>query len=234
MSDLELMPWDSEVLDARIARVSDVTCIPSASKMDEYDLVIARLPMQWDEGRELYQNAGFDFVTLDINMSVQQIKSIGKSTSAFPMIWLKKSPPMFLIEGFQINDSRLMRDSRCRGRLKEGFWDDVIQEHCASFSDRVACVLSQDKSKLIGVVSCIEFKGGLELFLVAVHPAYQSHGVGTQLMSFVSQTAMNEGLSLRTQVLVTNTRAINFYLKHGFLVGTGEVVLHRWKETIIK
>lgn len=226
------MSWDADVLGARVARVADVARMPPASEMDAYDLVVARLPMEWDEGRERYQEAGFGFVTLDVNMSAQPAAADGLGADVFPLIWVSKTQPTFTIEGFQIEDSRLMRDSRCRARLPDGFWDKVIEEHCASYSDRVACALSQDRSRLVGVVSCFEAHGALELFLIAVHPEYQSRGVGKQLMAFVNNTALSEGLSLKTQVLATNTRAMNFYLKQRFLVDSGDLVMHRWTKKV--
>lgn len=231
MSGLELMSWDADVLGVRVARVADVARMPSANEMDAYDLVVARLPMEWDEGRERYQEAGFGFVTLDVNMSAQAAAG-EQGANAFPLVWVSKTPPAFAINGFQIEDSRLMRDSRCRARLPDGFWDKVIAEHCASYSDRVACALSPDRSRLVGVVSCFEVRGALELFLIAVQPEHQSLGVGKQLMNFVNRTALNEGLSLKTQVLATNTRAMNFYLKQRFLVDSGDIVMHRWTKKV--
>ncbi len=229
MSGLELMSWDSNVLGARVARVSNVAHVPSANEMDAYDLVMARLPMEWDEGREIYQRAGFGFVTLDFNMSAQPVASEQRANT-YPLVWVSKTLPAFAISGFQIEDSRLMRDSGCRARLPNGFWDKVIEEHCASYSDRVACALSRDRRHLIGLVSCFEEHSALELFLIAVHPDYQSLGVGNQLMAFVSDTALTEGLYLKTQVLATNTRAMKFYLKRGFLVDSGDLVMHRWRK----
>ncbi len=233
MSCLELMSWDADVLGARVARVSDVARVPSANEMDAYDLVVARLPMEWDESREGYQKAGFSFVTLDVNMSAQPAAS-EQAANAFPLVWVSKTPPAFAIDGFHIEDSRLMRDSRCRARLPDGFWDKVIEEHCASYSDRVACALSPDRSRLVGLVSCFEEHCALQLFLIAVHPEYQSLGVGNQLMAFVNNTALSEGLSLKTQVLATNTRAMNFYLKQGFLVDSGDLVMHRWTKKVAR
>lgn len=234
MSSLELMPWDTRVLGARVARVPDVTRMPSAAEMDAFDLVIARLPMEWDEGRERYQDAGFDFVTLDVNMFARPAAASKQSDCAVPMIWISKIPPPFAIEGFQIEDSRLMRDSRCRERLPRGFWDKVIAEHCSSYSDRVACALTPDRKRLVGVVSCFERHDSLDLFLVAVEPESQSLGIGKNLMDFVGHTALNEGFSLKTQVLATNIRAMNFYLKQRFLLGSGELVMHRWTEKIAR
>ncbi len=234
MSCLELMSWDASVLGARVARVLDVVCMPSENDMDAFDLTVAKLPMEWDEGRERYQEAGFDFVTLDVNMSAHPLAANAVGEDAIPLVWVSKTQPTFAIEGFQIDDSRLMRDSRCRERLRAGFWDKVIGEHCASYSDRVACALSADRSRLIGVMSCFDAGSALELFLIAVHPEYQAIGVGKQLMAFVSNTALREGRSLKTQVLATNVRAVNFYLKQKFLVESGNVVMHRWTKKVAR
>jgi GNAT superfamily N-acetyltransferase len=227
------MAWDAEILGVRVARVSDVVHVPSSSEMDAYDLIVAKLPMEWTEGREIYQRAGFEFVNLDFNMSAQPLAA-ENGTNSLPLVWLSKTKPSFVINGFHIEDSRMMLDSSCRARLPNRFWDKVIEEHCASYADGVACVLSRDNKHLVGLISCFGDQSSLDLFLIAVHPEYQSLGVGNQLMAFVGNKALTDGLSLKTQVLATNTRAMNFYSKWGFRIDSGDLVMHRWRKEVCK
>ena len=93
-------------------------------------------------------------------------------------------------------------------------------------------MLSSDKAHLVGLISCFADQSSLKLFLVAVHPKYQSLGVGNQLMAFVGNKALQ--MLSKTQVLATNTRAINFYSKWGFRIDSGDLVMHRWRKEAVK
>ena len=48
--------------------------------------------MQWTEGREIYQKAGFEFVNLDFNMAAQQLAG-ENATNALPLVWQVKLSP---------------------------------------------------------------------------------------------------------------------------------------------
>lgn len=227
------MRWDSRALDLNVARVIDVNCLPVAEDMDRYDLIVSRIPMGWDTVREQHQAANFDFVTLDIAMTASPtIKFKRSGLAGASLVWLSKERPLFSINGFVVEDSRFMRDTHCRKRLPVGFWDKVINEHCSSYADMVACALDQNKQQLIGMISCFIRNQTLELFLVAVHPEYQSRGIGKELMAFVAEKAIREELKLKTEVLATNIKAMNFYLRQNFVVESGEVVMHRWTKRV--
>ncbi|MDO3410165.1 GNAT family N-acetyltransferase [Saccharibacillus sp. CPCC 101409] len=54
---------------------------------------------------------------------------------------------------------------------------------------------------------------------IAVHPGYQSLGVGRKLMEAAKQYTLRRGIKkLRLRVLSTNDRAIGFYARCGFAV----------------
>lgn len=222
------MPWDTKVLGLRVGIVSDTVCLPSRQEMNTYDLVIAKLPIEWDAGHHHYQNIGFKFVAQDFSMSCSSdITAIEKRVMS-DVTWISREVPPFSINGFHIEDSRLMRDLHCRSRIDKKFWDKVITEHCNSYADRVACVVSPNDQRLVGFVSCFNRNGFIELSLIAVHPDYQSHGIGSKLLQFLKLTSAHEGCSLKTEVLTSNIKAINFYTHHGFKIESAVNVMHRW------
>ncbi|WP_239255791.1 GNAT family N-acetyltransferase [Listeria ilorinensis] len=54
---------------------------------------------------------------------------------------------------------------------------------------------------------------------IAVHPDYQRHGIGIQLMTYLKETAPTEGYQkLQLRVLSNNEKAIRFYKKNGFQI----------------
>jgi|SRR5476649_944160 len=74
-------------------------------------------------------------------------------------------------------------------------------------------------SQLIGVVSLFQQRDIWQFRKFAIDPAYQSKGIGRQLLQYISQFARSEG----GKKLWCNARltAIGFYLKSGF-TETGE------------
>ncbi|MGN7359214.1 GNAT family N-acetyltransferase [Paenibacillus sp. SAF-054] len=63
---------------------------------------------------------------------------------------------------------------------------------------------------------------------IAVHPAHQREGIGTRLIEAAKARAAQEGkLKLRLRVLSTNTGAIAFYRKCGF-VEEGRLMDEYW------
>jgi ribosomal protein S18 acetylase RimI-like enzyme len=53
---------------------------------------------------------------------------------------------------------------------------------------------------------------------IGVHPDSQSLGIGKKLVDFLKETAKNEGIhKLSLRVMGSNTKAIQFYRKNGFV-----------------
>lgn len=231
MPEIELMPWDSQMLGLRVGKVHTATP-PSADAMDTYDMLLARLPTD-DEGElAQWQNDGFKFVALDLELAAQTLQfRQHRDDQGYRCSWLSRQPPEFVIEGFCIDDSRLMRDPKCRSRLPSSFWDRVVYEHCAQYADMVACAIDSD-NHLLGFVSCFVREKVLQLFMVAVHPLHQGKGIGGALLAMVNEKAQENSWSLTTQVLASNLGAMNFYLGHGFKPVGSELVLHRWRREV--
>lgn len=229
MPEIELMQWDSQVLGLRAGRAHG-SIPPAPAAMDKFDMVLARLPINDDAQLARYQNGGFQFVALDLQLSAHEL-SYGPAAPQknYSVIWHSRQSPVFKIAGFSIEDSRLMRDPRCREHLAPDFWDRVITEHCSEYADMVACALDATSNCLLGFISCFLHGSALELFLVAVHPDHQGRGIGHALLQHVETKAAENGWSLTTQVLASNVKAMNFYIRHGFRPTDGELVLHRWK-----
>ena len=60
--------------------------------------------------------------------------------------------------------------------------------------------------------------GRAAISLFAVMPGYQHRGIGTQLLEAFRRRCMMEGYgTVQLEVRTTNTNAIRFYEKHGFL-----------------
>lgn len=229
MLELELMSWDSQVLGLRAGRL-DTSVLPAKEAMDIYDMLLARLPLDQDKQLAQWQEGGFHFVALDIELSAKTLNFKPRPVDdTYRCIWHSRQEPNFSIKGFRIDDSRLMRDPNCRNRLPADFWDKVVHEHCAEYADMVACAIDAE-NHLLGFISCFVRESTLQLFMVAVHPQHQGKGIGNALLAMANAKAQENGWSLTTQVLASNLGAMNFYLGHGFKPVGGELVLHRWRE----
>lgn len=226
------MPWDSKVLGLNVGRV--IGKLPlSQEELDSYDMILARIPIRNAENIEYYQRSGFYFIALDLSMSATQPNmNANLENNKYSIFWHSQSAPNFLIEGFNVDDSRLMLDKHCCYRLEKNFWDTVIIEHCTDYADMVVCVVDKQSNRLVGCISCFLNKSELELFLIAVHPDFRNQGIGGAMLEYVSTKAIEHGWSLSTQVLASNVIAMNLYTKYGFKVDGGEAVLHRWKEKV--
>jgi len=225
---IELMSWDSRMLDLQAGRAIG-SMPPPQSELDAFDMVLARIAMSEHDVIASYQHSGFDFVALDLSLSADTLNSsMHQGVNDYSISWHSRKVPDFAIKGFNIADSRLMLDARCRNRLASEFWDSVVTEHCTDYADMVACALDKDGKRLLGFISCLLHGTTLDLFLVAVHPDCQSQGIGSSLLNHIAVTANERGWKLSTQVLASNMKAMNFYMQHGFNVSGGEVVLHRW------
>lgn len=56
------------------------------------------------------------------------------------------------------------------------------------------------------------------MFSIGVHPASQSLGIGHQLLAYIKKTAGEKGIhKISLRVLGSNTKAIQFYRKNGFI-----------------
>lgn len=226
--------WDSHKLGVRVGKLISenlgAACY-AKDNLDLYDLVLARIAEHNNIAQvEQLENAGFRFIGLDITLQSKKILPVKTINPSGKMIIssLERSKPNFTINGFQIKDSRLMLDRRCKNRLSANFWDDVILEHCEEFADVVVYATDQ-KSNLSGFISCIQKSDCIEMFLVAVHPDYQGSGLGSALVHKVKEIAAKLKLPLRTSVMSSNIQAFNFYLKHDFFITGSEVVMHRWQ-----
>ena len=207
----------------------DADCFESA-ELDTYELVLARVPQERRNTIVQLERQGFRYVGLDMALARARGLAGERTTGAagWQMRRIRHASPDFEIQGFQIEDSRFMADERCRKCLPSDFWDRVVREHCESFADTVIGAVDA-RGRLGGFISCLQKPQHLDMFLVAVHPDRQNQGLGGLLVSEAGSLADAWNLPVRTNVMASNTRGFNFYLRHHFLVKDAEVVLHRWR-----
>lgn len=231
MLQIRLQDWDSNVLGIRVGAIEYPFSVERirCDVADEFEMLVARIPQAATSSIGEIEALGFRYVCNDLKL----FRSVGSAfhplqdIDGFRLHKVSRQSPSFEIEGFRIEGSRFFVDEKCRTRLKESFWDDVIWEHCMTFCDVVYCAVDGD-NKLRGVVSCRYCDSMLDLFLVAVHPQSHGRGLGSYLLKCVFADASRTGCSVSTSVLSSNLEALNFYLEQGFRIGGGEIVMHRW------
>jgi ribosomal protein S18 acetylase RimI-like enzyme len=206
--------------------IQNFSKIPDADDLANYAFSSVKIPIDEFEIYEEYNLLGFDFVTLEFNLQKTPLQSMAAPQTQLTVI--RKTKPEFKVAGFDISGSRFNLDSKFRDHLPETYWDESIIDHCTNFADFCICAISNENS-LQGIISCFSKQNSLDLFLVAVHPACQSQGVGRQLLAGAENFARDLGLSMTTSVVSQNTLAQNFYLKNGFHIEKAEYVLHYWR-----
>ncbi len=124
--------WDSRQLGLPVGRLMDFAVDPEDRSMEDYGLVLARVPQQNHRIAARLQDCGFRYVGLALRLLAKPDESAytGDHTR-WQMRRVSHSAPDFQIDGFHIEDSRLMLDPACRARLPVNFWDRLIHEHCA-------------------------------------------------------------------------------------------------------
>jgi GNAT superfamily N-acetyltransferase len=223
------MPWDSRKLGLPVGKLVDFATDSMDWSLADYCLVCARVPQQNQKAIAKLQTYDFQYIGLDLCLAAAPNELERVDGMCWQIRRISRCAPDFQINGFHIEDSRLMLDAACRERLSVDFWDGLIYEHCSDFADIVICAVDEN-NHLSGFISCLTSPTHLDLFMVAVHPTHQGSGIGGVLLRRAAALAREQGLNLRTSVLASNVRGFNFYIRHNFLVESGEVIMHRWQE----
>jgi GNAT superfamily N-acetyltransferase len=229
VSLIETLPWDSQQLGLSVGRLVDFDFNCTDYSLEDYGLVLARVPQQKQVAVARLQTCGFIYIGVDLRLVVKPYETKQINDTRWQVRRVSRSIPDFRISGFHIEYSRLMLDSACRSRLPSDFWDRMVYEHCTEFADIVIYAVDKNND-LAGFASCLMRKAHLDLFLVAVHSAYQGGGLGRALLIEAEELARERGLKLSTSVMASNVHGFNFYIRNNFLVESGEVIMHRWRD----
>jgi len=229
MPVIQPMPWDSRQLGLPVGRLVDFNADCMDQSLAEYGLLFARVPQHNQEAIAKLQTCDFRYIGLDLCLVAEPDELEWADDARWKIRRISHCVPDFQINGFHIEDSRLMLDPACRERLPKDFWDGLAYEHCAEFADTVICAVDTN-NYLAGFISCLMRPAHLDLFMVAVQPAHQGSGLGGALLRNAAALARERGLGLSTSVMASNIHGFNFYMRHNFLLEDGEVVMHRWQE----
>lgn len=231
MPVIQPMPWDSRQLGLPVGRLVDFEADCKDRSLTDYGFLFARIPQRDQLAIAKLEDCGFRYIGLDLSLVAEAQELERTDDVRWQIRRVSHSVPDFQINGFHIEDSRLMLDSACRKRLPADFWDRLVYGHCSEFADTVICAVDAN-NHLAGFISCLTRPAHLDLFMVAVQPAHQGSGLGGALLRNAAALARERGLKLSTNVMAGNIRGFNFYLRHNFLVEGGEIIMHRWQERI--
>jgi ribosomal protein S18 acetylase RimI-like enzyme len=82
-------------------------------------------------------------------------------------------------------------------------------------------LILEEDGKVLGSAVMLWRKNSLtgRLYSIAIYPAFQGHGRGSQLLQACEDAALNRGCaSLSLEVRADNQRAIVFYQRHGYQI----------------
>lgn len=90
--------------------------------------------------------------------------------------------------------------------MKKGNSDKYIDR------DSDKCYLAEEDGKKVGM--CIMHED--ELFMIAVNHEYLRDGYGSKILAYVEEQLFRTNDTIKLETIVENTRAVNFYKKHGW------------------
>ena len=223
--------WDSRQLGLPVGRLMDFAVDPEDRSMEDYGLVLARVPQQNHRIAARLQDCGFRYVGLDLRLLAKPDESA--YTGDHTRWQMRRVSHSARTSRSTVSTSRTTAScSIPLAALDAGeFLGPLIHEHCAEFADVVICAVDMH-DHLAGFVSCLIRPPYLEMFLVAVHPAHQGIGLGGVLLNDAAALAREKALRPTTSVMASNVRGFNFYIKHNCLVEDGEIIMHRWQERV--
>ncbi len=118
-----------------------------------------------------------------------------------------------------VNPSLLTEDG-CRQRamhLKEDFQSKRLSEYVYTANNQAAGLLS------CGPTEEKDYKDAFEIWRIYIASAYQGRGIGSQLLKFAEDAAIEQGYS---EILIwafkNNRHALSFYMKHGYRIDKEE------------
>jgi ribosomal protein S18 acetylase RimI-like enzyme len=217
------LEWDSEVFKCRVGRVDCIETPPGESELAQFDHVHVRIPQHRIDLVSKYEALGFEFITLDFELTKRAVINPLKQQD-YEIVTLAKNLPSWKIHGFNVTGSRLEIDPELKRRIPDRFWDTVLQNHCKEFAH--FCICAVQNNTLLGMISCFEHNVNVDLFLVVVHGDHQNKRIGTQLLKYAESLAAEKKKELTTSVLSQNIPAMNFYLRNGFTIRDTLVTLH--------
>lgn len=105
-----------------------------------------------------------------------------------------------------------------------GWKEEVQRSGMQEDFDNLPCEIVSCQGKDIGVISVVDQEDTLLLNYVAILPAYQRQGFGTQLLSKVLEQAKDRGIPVQLNVMRVNP-AKAFYERLGFVIVSGDEAL---------
>lgn len=112
-----------------------------------------------------------------------------------------------------------LMDGKYLSSLSKDHWVPILQEAIRGGS---ICLIAQNHHRIIGSLvfgqsTTISIAGTAELFAIYLLPEYVGCGIGHKLYAEAEKMMVEQGFkSCLLEVLSENTRAIQFYLSHGF------------------
>ncbi|QHQ59695.1 GNAT family N-acetyltransferase [Anaerocolumna sedimenticola] len=112
-----------------------------------------------------------------------------------------------------------LMDEQYLSSLQKDYWVPILQEAVSAGS---VCIVAQNQDEIIGSVvfgrtTTEPDTDTAELFSIYLLPEYVGCGIGQKLYSEAEKRMVEQGFKICfLEVLSENTRAIRFYLTHGF------------------
>ncbi|MGA1823507.1 MAG: GNAT family N-acetyltransferase [bacterium] len=178
---------------------------------------------------KLLQDAGFYYIETEITLEYQQkLYSVAKQ--------FKKRGDV-LIEKLAVNDdlpytelgsvfslTRFHTDP-CTSEMADDVWISYLKNYNPDKNHHL--FVARIEGEIAGVILANQRENRVMLFFIAVKNKYRAQGIGTVLINYVVEYFYTYQIMTETQV--RNIKAINYYIKNGFLkIFSTKTVLHKW------
>jgi ribosomal protein S18 acetylase RimI-like enzyme len=221
---IKKLQWDSDFFNIKIGQV-DYKEFKEDSL--DYDVLYVNSSEDFELKIEYFENT-FTETKVIFFKSVEEMQPISKSIFNWEEVTANKEE-LYLLAYESGKNSRFLLDKKF-GEIKfkklyQTWVDNSINK---KFADGILVYF--DEHILKGFVSYKTKEASLSVGLISVNPNFQGIGIGTKLLYYLENIALNNALKeviIPTQL--ANIQACNFYKKQGYCIQKTTVIKHFWK-----
>ncbi len=212
--------------DAQLERLHD------KASWKNYDCLYVRVPSEDIKMLNVLERQGYELrdtlLTLVYELKNEELSKRTKDSYNIRLFEEEDSTAICSISINEYNHSRFFTDQHLAHKASEMYAAWALND--AHSEDTAVWVIEKD-GEVSGYISCKYDWGDRTgiINLIAVKKEEQSNGLGKALLYHAIEDIKEKGLPyVQVGTHLSNTNALNFYLKSGFVVEKSEHSLHKW------
>lgn len=232
------LPWDSEILGMRMARLEVeegaeapeslyAEVLEAIGNRPELRMIILKVPAQMSTLVDRMVKLGGDLVDMEYIFRLRS-RPPHRPVPEDLVVEARKGcdPTPYLPLASEMGKSRLFKDERIGYRKAEVLWRYSIANHCRGRADGLVTADVNGKPAGLAIMNRTS-EGELSVFLVGVLPGFRGRGVAGAMMQKVVEVYGDVPV-LTVETQPENTAACRLYRAAGFELDEARYILHLW------